>query len=153
MAGRFLVSLLLEAQCVSTTAGTTEFRTLLPPADYSGFRSSIIDPLCHADIGEPRPEVWTYFQGEPVRSGGFDSGFICMGFAACLQAKCSSVIWRSRRRRNGWLSPSYIQRRRCRTPSKLAGCQSSTRQVGTATAAGPRRGSSIGWCSRRGVVV
>ncbi|KAJ7936656.1 hypothetical protein B0H13DRAFT_2303344 [Mycena leptocephala] len=60
---------------VSTTAGTTEFGTLLTPADYSGFRSSVIDPLCHPDIGEPRPEVWTYFRGEPARSCGFDSGF------------------------------------------------------------------------------
>ncbi|KAJ7842643.1 hypothetical protein B0H14DRAFT_3139863 [Mycena olivaceomarginata] len=62
-------------------------------------------------------------------------------------------IWRSRRRRDGWLSASYIQRQQRRTPSKLAGRQSSTGQVGTATAAGPRRGSSIGWCSRRGVAV
>ena len=77
---------------VSTTAGTTEFGTLLTPADYSGFRSSVVDPLCHADIGEPRPEVWTYFRGEPARSCGFDSGFVCMGFAACLQAKCSSGV-------------------------------------------------------------
>ncbi|KAJ7937822.1 hypothetical protein B0H13DRAFT_1852122 [Mycena leptocephala] len=23
--------------------------------------SSVVDPLCHVDIGEPRPEVWTYF--------------------------------------------------------------------------------------------
>ncbi|KAJ7825151.1 hypothetical protein B0H13DRAFT_1918761 [Mycena leptocephala] len=76
---------------ISTTAGTTEFGTLLTPADYSGFRSSVVDPLCHADIGEPQLEVWTYFRGEPARSCGFDSGFICMGFAACLQAKCSSV--------------------------------------------------------------
>ncbi|KAJ7854845.1 hypothetical protein B0H14DRAFT_753082 [Mycena olivaceomarginata] len=64
-----------------------------------------------------------------------------------------SEIWRSRRRRDGWLSASYIQRQQRRTPSKLAGRQSSTGQVGTATAAGPRRGSSIGWCSRRGVAV
>ncbi|KAJ7920964.1 hypothetical protein B0H13DRAFT_1985923 [Mycena leptocephala] len=141
MVGRFPVSLLLEAQCVSTTAGTTEFGTLLTPADYSGFRSSVVDPLCHADIGEPRPEVWTYFRGEPACSCGFDSGF------------CSSAIWRSWRQRNRWLSPSYIQRRQHRTPSKLAGRQSSTGQVGTATEAGPRRGSSIGWCSRRGVAV
>ncbi|KAJ7878460.1 hypothetical protein B0H13DRAFT_1892626 [Mycena leptocephala] len=76
---------------VSTTSGTTELGTLLTPADYSGFRSSVVDPLCHADIGEPRPEVWTYFRGEPARSCGFDSGFVCMGFTACLQAKCSSA--------------------------------------------------------------
>ncbi|KAJ7937812.1 hypothetical protein B0H13DRAFT_2261394 [Mycena leptocephala] len=64
---------------VSTTAGMTEFGTLLTPADYSGFRSSVVDPLCHADIGEPRPEVWTYFRGEPACSCGFDSGFsLCM---------------------------------------------------------------------------
>ncbi|KAJ7467296.1 hypothetical protein B0H11DRAFT_1921559 [Mycena galericulata] len=42
---------------VSTTAGTTEFGTLLTPADYSDFRSSVVDPSCHADIGEPRSEV------------------------------------------------------------------------------------------------
>ncbi|KAJ7884328.1 hypothetical protein B0H14DRAFT_3432419 [Mycena olivaceomarginata] len=64
---------------VSTTAGTTEFGTLLTPADYSGFRSSIVDPLCHVDIGELRLEVWTYFRGKPARSCGFDSGFsLCM---------------------------------------------------------------------------
>ncbi|KAJ7936508.1 hypothetical protein B0H13DRAFT_1853247 [Mycena leptocephala] len=35
---------------------------LLTPADYSGFRSDV-DPRSHVDIGEPRPEVWTYFRG------------------------------------------------------------------------------------------
>ncbi|KAJ7871068.1 hypothetical protein B0H13DRAFT_2350076 [Mycena leptocephala] len=52
---------------------------LLTPTDYSGFRSSVVDPLCHADIGEPRSEVWTYFRGEPARSCSFDSGFFMVG--------------------------------------------------------------------------
>ncbi|KAJ7807725.1 hypothetical protein B0H13DRAFT_1928857 [Mycena leptocephala] len=48
---------------------------LLTPADYSGFRSDV-DPRSHVDIGEPRPEVWTYFRGEPEQLQQLDQGVV-----------------------------------------------------------------------------
>ncbi|KAJ7831070.1 hypothetical protein B0H13DRAFT_2289319 [Mycena leptocephala] len=76
-------SICIKAEKIVGDRGPKGIRDSIPAGSTS---SSVVDPLCHADIGEPRPEVWTYFRGEPARSCGFDSGFVCMGFAACLQA-------------------------------------------------------------------
>ncbi|KAJ7442110.1 hypothetical protein B0H11DRAFT_1932612 [Mycena galericulata] len=81
-------SICIKAEKIVGDSGPKGMRDSKPAGEPS---SSVVDPLCHVEIGEPRPEVWTYFRGEPARSCGFDSGFVCMGFAACLQAKCSSA--------------------------------------------------------------
>ncbi|KAJ7920385.1 hypothetical protein B0H13DRAFT_1867598 [Mycena leptocephala] len=69
-------SICIKAEKIVGDRGPKGMRDSKPAGQPS---SSVVDPLCHADIGEPRPEVWTYFRGEPARSCSFDSGFsLCM---------------------------------------------------------------------------
>ncbi|KAJ7812500.1 hypothetical protein B0H14DRAFT_3150319 [Mycena olivaceomarginata] len=76
-------SICIKAEKIVGDRGPKGMRDSKP----AGQPSSDVDPRSHVDVGEPRPEVWTYFRGEPARSCSFDSGFVWV----FRKAKCSSA--------------------------------------------------------------
>ncbi|KAJ7842644.1 hypothetical protein B0H14DRAFT_2586207 [Mycena olivaceomarginata] len=69
-------SICIKAEKIVSDRGPKGMRDSKP----AGQPSSDVDPRSHVDIGEPRPEVWTYFRGEPACVCVFQFWFRVYGF-------------------------------------------------------------------------
>ncbi|KAJ7924782.1 hypothetical protein B0H13DRAFT_1863647 [Mycena leptocephala] len=65
-------SICIKAEKIVGDRGPKGMRDSKP----AGQPSSDVDPRSHVDIGEPRPEVWTYFRGEPEQLQQLDQGAV-----------------------------------------------------------------------------